>query len=159
MTKKKSIGFGRRPPALPGEKLNFVSVAALVLMTGAFCEPCDDNNRYLAISRIRDRTHAPVGELVCGHLPHASRPTSHVAVYSAYLSIPKGRRRGRGQAEHRSHSVTLNFPSLRDAVYFVMGELAPRARNGVDNDGSRLTYNRGNRGAIRPEGRGTELRP
>ena len=104
-----------RPAPLPdctGKKFELSLGGGVIGMTGAFCESCDDNNRHLPIPRIRDRPHAPVGKVVCGHLRHASRPTSHVAVYSAYLSIPKGRRRGRGQAEHRPHSVTPVVGSL-----------------------------------------------
>ena len=67
----------------------------------------DDNNRNLPLSRIRTRATASVGELVRGHLCDAPRLTPHVTIYSADLGTPEGRRRGRGKAEHRPHSVTV----------------------------------------------------
>jgi hypothetical protein len=60
----------------------------------------DDNNRNLPLSRIRDSAMASVVELVCGRLPHACRPTPHVAIPSACLGTSEGRRVGRRQAKH-----------------------------------------------------------
>ena len=60
----------------------------------------DDNNRYLPLSRIRDSAMASLVELVCGRLPHACRPTPHVAIPSACLGTSEGRRVGRRQAKH-----------------------------------------------------------
>jgi hypothetical protein len=60
----------------------------------------DDNNRNLPLSRLRDSAMASVVELVCGRLPHACRPTPHVAIPSADLGTSEGRRVGRRQAKH-----------------------------------------------------------
>ena len=52
---------------------NRIAVKALTRNDGGlFAEPFSDNDRHIPLSGIRDRTHAPMGDLVCQHLHHAS---------------------------------------------------------------------------------------
>ena len=104
-----------------------------------------------------------MGELVCEHLHHASRFTTHLTIYTADFGTTEGRGCGRGEAEDRPRAgiievrasfqqpqiVSLLGASRNKAILKVSGGRARKKPNAGQRGSTTVTFAIGTAGALR----------